>query len=75
MPLSKQELDGHIERVKETETWSQYELEIIRFIRTEYLRGDAESCKGYFSELFNRLDHKKAALIALFLEIFPETLK
>ena len=43
MTLSKQELDALIERTKETETWSQYELEIIRFIRSEYLRGDTDS--------------------------------
>ena len=75
MTLSKQELDALIERTKETETWSQYELEIIRFIRSEYLRGDTDSCKGFFTELFDHIDHKKASLMALFLELFPETLK
>lgn len=74
MRITKEELNEAFDRAKKA-GWTQYELQIFRFIRGEFNRGDVESCKVFFEELFDRLDHKKAALMALYLELFPETLK
>lgn len=72
MPLSKQELDARIERTKKMGSWSRYEQMFFKYIRSEYLRGDAESCKGYIDDLRRKTELKLARIDELYINLFPE---
>lgn len=74
MKLTKEQLEAIAETEKASASWSKYEKVLLRYVRSELVRGDVVSARDFFGELFGGVNAKRTALTKLFAELFPDVM-
>lgn len=74
MRLTKEQLEAIAETEKVSVSWSKYEMVLLKYVRSELVRGDVASARDFFGELFGGVNAKRTALTKLFAELFPDVM-